>query len=427
MDKLQQARAIISEVDAQMASLFERRMEAAALVAQYKQEHGLPIFDGAREKEILEQGAARVSDPALREHYARFLQNNMEVSKAYQRQLMTPPKVLSMELGARSYDIFVERGGLSRAGEYFDLERRVCIVTDAGVPETYAKTLANQCKTPFIFQIPIGETAKTIATFEEICRQLSRNGFTRKDCVAAVGGGLVGDLAGFAAAAYMRGIDFYNIPTTLLAQVDASIGGKTGVNLAGMKNLVGAFWQPRGVLIDPDTLATLSPRLRSEGMAEVVKMALCLDAHLFETLENTDPRAELETILRRALLLKKQVVERDERESGLRKVLNFGHTIGHGIETAAAGTLYHGECVAVGMMPMVSPQLAPRLKALLEKLGLPTSTQLDKDAIWAAMLHDKKSDDTGFSAVFVDEPGKASIRSVSFAQMKTILEGGWQA
>ena len=333
---------------------------------------------------------------------------------------------LRMELGDNSYDIVIERGCLNRAGTLLDLDRKVCVVTDEGVPRQYVDAVAGQCKAPVIITVDMGEQTKTMQTVTRICETMLDRGFSRKDCVVAVGGGMVGDLAGFAAACFMRGIDFYNIPTTLLSQVDSSIGGKTGVNLNGVKNIVGAFWQPRGVLIDPDTLETLPPRLRAEGMAEYVKMALCFDEKIFEELEREDRWQDTEKALHNALSLKKMVVEADEREAGLRKLLNFGHTIGHGVESAAQGSLYHGECVAIGMMPMCSDAIRARLQPLLEKLGLPTATQLDKDAIWAAMQHDKKSNSTGFSAVFVEEIGKAYAKTISFDDMKTILEGAWQ-
>ena len=424
MDQLQQARQIISQVDREMCDLFLRRMEAVRQVAEYKQARGLPVFDGAREQEVLAQGAARVEDPALQEHYIRFLQNTMEVSKAYQRQLLAEPGVLRMELGSRSYDIRVERGCLHKAGQLLNLNRKVCIVTDSGVPEGYAKALADQCAQPVIVTVDEGEDSKTMATVTRICQVMVERGFTRRDCVAAVGGGMVGDLAGFAAASFLRGVDFYNLPTTLLAQVDASIGGKTGVNLDGVKNMVGAFHQPKAVLIDPDTLETLPPRLMAEGMAEVVKMALTSDAALFERLEREN--LPVEALLTGALAIKKAVVEQDEREAGLRKLLNFGHTIGHGVESAAQGALYHGECVALGMLPMCAPALRPRVEALLKKLGLPTTVAVDKEAVWQAMLHDKKSHSEGFSAVFVENPGEGSVKTVSFAEMKALLEGAWQ-
>lgn len=333
---------------------------------------------------------------------------------------------LRMELGDNSYDIFIGRDGLERAHRLLNLDRKVCIVTDSGVPRQYAEGVAGRCKQPMIVTVAAGEDSKTMDSVTEICRAMLQSGFSRRDCVVAVGGGMVGDLAGFAAASFMRGIDFYNIPTTLLSQVDSSIGGKTGVNLDGVKNIVGAFWQPKGVLIDPDTLGTLPPRLRAEGMAEYVKMALCFDAGMFEELEREDPWQDTEKTLHNALSLKKMVVEADVREAGLRKLLNFGHTIGHGVESAAGGSLYHGECVAIGMMPMCGEAVRARLKPVLEKLGLPVSTDLDKEAIWAAMQHDKKSNSAGFSAVFVEEIGKASVKTISFEEMKTILEGAWQ-
>ena len=332
--------------------------------------------------------------------------------------------ILKMELGERSYDILIERGCLQQAGQLLHLNRKVCIVTDEGVPRQYVEKLAAQCASPVIVTVDAGEETKTMETVTKLCRVMLERGFSRKDCVAAVGGGMVGDLAGFAAACFMRGVDFYNIPTTLLSQVDSSIGGKTGVNLDGVKNIVGAFWQPQKVLIDPDTLDTLSPRLYAEGMAEAVKMALASDEKLFVQLEQGD--LPVEELLYGALSIKKAIVEQDEREGGIRKLLNLGHTIGHGVESAAKGSLYHGECVAIGLLPMCSQPVRARLQPVLERLGLPTSTDLDKEQIWQAMQHDKKSNSSGFSAVFVDQPGKAYAKNITFAEMKTILEGAWQ-
>ena len=332
--------------------------------------------------------------------------------------------ILKMELGERSYDILIERGCLQQAGQQLNLNRKVCIITDEGVPRQYVEKLAAQCASPVIVTVDAGEETKTMETVTKLCRVMLERGFSRKDCVAAVGGGMVGDLAGFAAACFMRGVDFYNIPTTLLSQVDSSIGGKTGVNLDGVKNILGAFWQPQKVLIDPDTLDTLSPRLYAEGMAEAVKMALASDEKLFAQLEQGD--LPVEELLYGALSIKKAIVEQDEREGGIRKLLNLGHTIGHGVESAAKGSLYHGECVAIGLLPMCSQPVRARLQPVLERLGLPTSTDLDKEQIWQAMQHDKKSNSAGFSAVFVDEPGKAYAKNITFAEMKTILEGAWQ-
>ncbi len=299
--------------------------------------------------------------------------------------------VIPVKLPLGSYDITIERGVLKKAGILLNLDRKVLIVTDSGVPEEYSKAVAAQCKAPYIATVPMGEESKSLEIFEELCTAMLEHGFTRRDCVVAVGGGVCGDLAGFAAASYMRGIDFYNIPTTVLSQVDSSVGGKTAVNFGGVKNIIGAFYQPKAVLIDPDTLETLSERHFSNGLAEAVKMSLTFDKKLFELFENSDAQENIETVIEHSIRTKAAVVEKDEKESGLRKVLNFGHTMGHAIESAEElGGLYHGECVALGMIPMCSPEIRERLKAVLKKLGLPTEYQGDIEKLVAAASHDKK-------------------------------------
>ncbi len=313
------------------------------------------------------------------------------------------------ELGDRSYEITVESGSLSRAGERMHLSRRVLIVTDSGVPTEYVQTVAAQCAAPTVVTVPAGEDSKNLTMFGTLLSRMLAENFTRTDCVVAVGGGVVGDLSGFAAACYMRGIDFYNIPTTLLAQVDSSVGGKTAVNLDGVKNCVGTFWQPRAVLIDPATLATLPKRQIANGMAEVVKMALTSDAELFGMLEAG--LADTETVITRSLQIKKAVVEADEREGGLRRVLNFGHTLGHGIESAAGlHGLLHGECVALGMLPLCAPEVRARLLPLLKRLGLPTVLPVPTETVLGAVCHDKKCDGGAVSYVYVPRVGEYEFR-----------------
>ena len=266
-----------------------------------------------------------------------------------------------MELGELGYDIVIERGALDRAAELLDLDRKVLVVTDDGVPAEYASKVAASAKDGTVFTVAQGEDSKSLERFGEIMSRMLKLGFGRKDAVVAVGGGVVGDLAGFAASAYMRGIAFYNIPTTVLSQVDSSIGGKTAVNLDGIKNIVGAFYQPRKVLVDLDLLSTLPQRQISNGLAEAVKMSLTSDADLFGLFEKGNISENMDEIITRSLMIKKNVVEQDEKEQGLRKILNFGHTIGHGIESFEhLNGLYHGECVALGMIPMVSDTLRRR-------------------------------------------------------------------
>ena len=333
---------------------------------------------------------------------------------------MPQSKILRMELGGNSYDIVIERGALNRIGELLRLGRRVMIVTDSGVPQEYVQTVMAACASGFVTVLPQGEEAKSIGSWQNVLASMLEHGFTRRDCVVAVGGGMVGDLAGFAAASYMRGIDFYNIPTTVLSQVDSSIGGKTAVNLGGVKNIVGAFFQPKKVIVDLDTLRTLDSRLVSEGLAEALKMGLTSDAALFELFEEGNISGSLDEIILRSLLIKKSVVEQDEREAGLRKILNFGHTIGHGVESC--GGLYHGECVAVGMIPMVSDALRPRLISVLKKLCLPTRTDADAQRIYDAVLHDKKSTGDRVTVVTVPGPGSYEMKEFSFAELLPKIE-----
>ena len=247
-------------------------------------------------------------------------------------------------------------------------------------------------------------------------------GMTRKDCLAAVGGGVVGDLGGFAAACYMRGIDFYNLPTTLLAMVDSSVGGKTAVNFRGVKNIVGAFHQPRAVLIDPDLLRSLPQRQLANGMAEAVKMALSLDEKAFAAFERpAGPRA-LEELVADALRIKAAVVAADETEQGLRKVLNLGHTLGHGIEAACGGALLHGECVALGMLPMCAPAVRDRLIPVLTRLGLPIRASFDRNKALAAIAHDKKGVANGVSVVTVPRVGSYEFHTLQPAELGTLLD-----
>jgi len=328
--------------------------------------------------------------------------------------------MLRMELGENSYDIVIGRRLIEKAGELLDLNRRVLIVTDDGVPAQYAKTVATQCKAPVIVTVPQGEGSKSIETWQMLLNTMLENGFTRSDCAVAVGGGMPGDLTGFAASAYMRGIDFYNIPSTVLSQVDSSIGGKTAVNLGHVKNIVGAFWQPKKVLADISLLDTLSERQTASGLAEAIKMGMTSDPELFRLFEEEDILSNLETIITRALTVKKLVVETDEKEQGLRKILNFGHTIGHGIEAQGSG-LYHGECVALGMIPMCEGTVRERLISVLRKAGLPTAIETDPEKVYAAMLHDKKFRGGVVTVITVPAIGEWKMTEMTAEEMRGLI------
>ena len=332
-----------------------------------------------------------------------------------------------MNLGEDSYDIIVERGILTNAKEHLNLDRRVLVVTDSGVPAEYAQTVADMSREGIICTVDAGEGSKSLARFEKLLQTMLDYGFSRKDCVVAVGGGVVGDLAGFAASAYMRGVDFYNVPTTLLSQIDSSIGGKTAINFGGVKNIVGAFYQPKKVLIDPDLLKTLPKRQISNGLAEAIKVSLTSDKELFDIFENKDLESHIDEIIIRSLNVKKSVVEQDEKESGLRKILNFGHTVGHGIESSERlCELYHGECVALGMLPMCGDSIRPRVIEVLKKCDLYRTLKYDWDKITEAAFHDKKADGSKVTVTTVNEIGVFEMKQMECLEViksaKKVLE-----
>lgn len=333
--------------------------------------------------------------------------------------------ILRMNLGENSYDITIGNGLLSKADEYLDLKRKVFIITDSGVPHNYARIIEGLCREATIYTVPDGEGSKSISTLEGVLCAMSKAELGRSDCVVAVGGGVVGDLSGFAASIYMRGIDFYNVPTTLLSQVDSSIGGKTAVNLGGIKNIVGTFKQPKAVLIDTDVLKTLTERQKRNGLCEAIKMAATFSSELFERFEElseNDIYNNIEEIIAEALKIKKSVVEKDEREGGLRKVLNFGHTFGHGIEANEdLGTLLHGECVALGMLPLSFGKARERIRTLLDKVGLSTRYSGNKEVALEFVTHDKKCSSGILSAIICEEIGTFKIKSMSIEEFKDIV------
>ncbi len=327
--------------------------------------------------------------------------------------------MIRVELGKSSYNIELQRGNLRRAGELLNLNRKVMIVTDAGVPAQYARQVAGQCKEGYITIVAQGEGSKSLRTAEKILTEMLERQFSRRDCVVAVGGGVVGDLGGFVASLYMRGIDFYNIPTTVLSQVDSSIGGKTAVNLAGIKNIIGAFYQPKAVLIDPDTLSTLPERQIVNGLMEAVKMGATSDPELFGIFKRGIWKEQIDTIIEKALLVKKYVVEQDEKESHLRKILNFGHTIGHGFESAAKGAYLHGECVALGMLYMSDEKIRRELSEIYHKLDfeVPDVSLFDLEEVKRAIRHDKKANSQNCSIVYVSEIGDGQIEEWKMEQV----------
>ena len=317
------------------------------------------------------------------------------------------------------YDIILERGVLSTLANLINLKRKCLIVTDDNIPTSYIDTIKNQCKEAYVYVIKHGENSKNIKNFEKILKYLVENNFTRTDCIIALGGGVVGDLAGFVASAYMRGIAFYNIPTTLLSMVDSSIGGKTAIDFCGIKNIIGAFYQPSAVIIDPDTLRTLKKRQIHAGLVEAIKMALCFDKDLFYTIyESKKLNKDIDEIIYRSLLIKRSVVEADEKENNIRKSLNFGHTIGHVIEAKYSPKYLHGEAVGMGMMYFLSKAIKEKLLYLLKKYALPTAVDLSYEDAIELIKHDKKASSDIISIIYVNEVGKYEIRKEKIEELK---------
>jgi 3-dehydroquinate synthase len=325
-------------------------------------------------------------------------------------------RIVQVPLGNRSYAIKVGGGLLSRLGAEcapLKLGQRCAVITDANVGRHFAKAALKSLSAsgfePVLITVPAGEKSKRLAMVEKCYDQLAAHRLERKSFIVALGGGVVGDLAGFVAATYLRGIPFVQVPTSLLAQVDSSVGGKTGVNLQAGKNLVGAFYQPRLVLCDLDTLKTLPEREYLSGLAEVIKYGIIYDAILFAQLERNLPKllqreaTTLAAVIARCCEIKAEVVGQDETESGLRAILNFGHTIGHAIENSSGyGKFLHGEAIAIGQVAAakLSQKVlglpsgdTERIETLFVRAGLPVKLKLDaarRKKLFAAMLLDKK-------------------------------------
>ena len=339
---------------------------------------------------------------------------------------MSSPHSITVELGERSYPIFIGKGLL---GSSFNLARYVdgqdcLVVTNETVAPLYLDAVkANlRGKSVASISLPDGEQFKTLDTVQSILDVLVGSAANRDAAIVALGGGVVGDIAGFAAACYMRGIDFVQVPTTLLAQVDSSVGGKTGVNHPGGKNLIGAFHQPRAVLIDTDTLKRLPDRELKAGLAEVIKYGAIADAEFFAWLEDNiealvtrDPQA-LATAIQRSCELKAEVVAEDEREAGRRAILNYGHTFGHAIERCQGyGEWLHGEAVAAGMVMAaklsgLDVDATGRLSTLIRNAGLPTSPPaIPADELLEAMGLDKKVQQKRLRFVLLKGLGEAYV------------------
>lgn len=329
----------------------------------------------------------------------------------------------------KSYDVVIGGGILSDCGKAVaglpDKYDKIAIISDDTVSALYGKAVMDSFSSagfePVQFVFPHGEASKSLSTLENACAFLCDNFITRKSLIVALGGGVTGDLAGFAAAVFQRGIDFIQIPTTFLAAIDSSVGGKTAVNIPSGKNLLGAFWQPGLCWCDTDTLSTLSEDIFRDGIAEAVKYGCILDENLFGTMKIHGFKDRLAEIITRCVELKAEVVTKDERDIGLRAILNFGHTLGHGIEKLSDFQITHGKAVAIGMSlvsrageaaDLTESGTSAQIEEILDANGISTSCPYPIADVVAASLGDKKRDGDKMNLILLKRIGEAFVYPV---------------
>lgn len=335
---------------------------------------------------------------------------------------------------SKTYDILIGKGLLNQLGEQvkkLGKAQNVCVVSESTVYPLYGKvvteSLENTGFSVVSFVFPAGEESKNGSVFLELLNFLAENRLTRSDLIVALGGGVTGDLAGFAAASYLRGIRFVQVPTTLLAAVDSSVGGKTAIDLPAGKNLAGAFCQPSLVLCDTDTLNTLPADIFRDGCAEVIKYGILYDPVLFSHLEEKGLDFDREAVITRCVELKRDVVMEDEFDTGARMKLNLGHTIGHGVEAKSNFTLSHGKSVAIGMAIVARASNCPdtaRILSILRQFGLPTTTDDSAEDIFTYALSDKKRSGNTVKLILPNAIGDCSIVPTPVEQLKSFIQAG---
>ncbi len=342
---------------------------------------------------------------------------------------------------SKEYEVLVESGCFENAGKYIKSvypQGKIAIITDDKVAGLYKDALvkdlkANGFSDVFVFDFPNGEMSKNAKTLIEITEFLAEKNITRSDMLIALGGGVVGDITGFAASIYLRGIKFIQIPTTFLAAIDSSVGGKTAVNLTAGKNLIGAFYQPELVLCDPSLFDTLEEKYFSDGVAEAIKYGAIMDKDLFEIFEKGNMKDNIEDIIVRCVKLKNMVVSEDEFDTGIRQLLNFGHTIGHSVEKCSDFEITHGHAVAIGMAIItrgscalgITPKSdAQRLENLIKKYNLPTECEFSDEDLYAPAVSDKKRTGGDITVIVMEKIGKCVLHKIPVENVKELIENG---
>ncbi len=343
----------------------------------------------------------------------------------------------------REYDIQIERGCLKRTGSVaagLTKGRKAFVFSDDNVGPLYFSAVKDSLKEAgfksFSYMLPHGEEQKNIHNLQRVYRLLSETGMTRTDLIIVVGGGVCGDLVGFAAATWLRGVPYMQIPTSLLAQVDSSVGGKTAIDMPFGKNMVGSFYQPFAVLIDPDTLRTLPEKHIAEGMAEVIKYGCIKDSNLFERVAVHGEDSYDEAVISHCVKIKAEVVQADERDTGERMLLNFGHTLGHAIEKSTGYSIYsHGQAVAAGMcaaaeigefLGLTQKGTAEKIKAAVGNWNLPLKVAVTADELLSAMRADKKNLSGTLNFILLETIGKAFIHPLSVEELERCVRAVWR-
>ncbi len=341
---------------------------------------------------------------------------------------------------SKEYNVYIGKGFLDNVGEMLAKVKTPCravVISDDTVFSLYGervkKSLTDNGYSVSEFVFPHGENSKSLETFSDIQEFCAGNSITRTDLFVALGGGVTGDLTGFVASTYLRGVDFVQIPTTVLSMVDSSVGGKTAINLNSGKNLCGAFYQPIAVYADCETLNTLPDETFNEGCAEVIKYGMILDGEFLTFLKNNSIRENIEYVIKRCVEIKRDVVDRDEFENGERKLLNFGHTIGHAIEKCSHLSISHGNAVAIGMviatrgaykMGLANEDFTEMLVEILKANGLPVTCDFTAEELYKISLSDKKRSLDTISLIIPEKYGLCKIEKISVEKLKEFIELG---
>ncbi len=333
------------------------------------------------------------------------------------------------KIKTNSYDIYLGKGIINRSEEIINSKKDKIIITDENVYKLNIHKSMNLSNVKKIIVIKAGEKSKSLKCVEKIIDEMLEENFNRESMLVALGGGVVGDIVGFVGSIYFRGVEVVQIPTTLLSMVDSSVGGKTGINYKNCKNSIGSFYNPSAVIIDVDLLETLESREIRSGLGEIIKYGFIKDEEIIKILEKNGLEENKANIIYKCLSIKKEIVEEDGQEKGIRKILNFGHTIGHSIESCTNFEKYsHGEAVGLGMVKMMyKNKNQKRLINLLKKLNMPYEIKLDVEKIIEIIKFDKKSvskEEINIVVIDEDEIGKCEIKKVTYNYLKNYLEEG---